>query len=140
MDTFIDIFLIFILAIVPIVTIAAAIIVVRKLVSKRVRLFYWSFALVSGITSFYLSYKYIYFINPNTRVHGWPIPTVIFQRHDESSNWLDFVGWGVYLAYPLNLIICLFLPSFLVIGVKVYSNRNSSNLPNKMHHTITDTF
>jgi hypothetical protein len=58
-----------------------------------------------------------YFSNPNTHVYGWPIPRVIFQRDTSDSPWLDYVGPTVVLAYPMNFVVYMFLPSLVFISI-----------------------
>jgi len=58
-----------------------------------------------------------YFWNPDTHVYGWPIPRVIFQRDTADSPWLDYVGPTVVLAYPMNFIVYMFLPSLVFISI-----------------------
>ena len=75
----------------------------------------------------YMTGFYQYEMNPNTIAHGWPIPTVIFQRDTPDGPWLDYVGPTTLLAYPLNYILFLFLPA-LILGVHTYiSNKLQKN-------------
>jgi len=79
-------------------------------------LYQWTTAvtglIVIGISYIYTFY-YIYYPDTNTRVHGWPIPVVIFQRSAPGERWLDFVGWTTVFGFPLNLI--LFVGTWLFI-------------------------
>ncbi len=61
--------------------------------------------LPAAIGSYFSTFRYHYFSNPNTQVFGWPIPMVIWQRDTPQSPWLDFVGPTLFLAYPLNLFV-----------------------------------
>jgi hypothetical protein len=63
------------------------------------------------VTTGYFSY----YSNPNTHVFGWPIPRVIFQRDTPDSPWLDYVGPTVALAYPMNFILYMFIPSVIFV-------------------------
>lgn len=64
-------------------------------------------AVVGMVTAYGLTFHYEYMANANTRVCGWPIPRVIFQRADATANWEDFVGAISFLAYPVNLALFL---------------------------------
>jgi hypothetical protein len=54
-----------------------------------------------------MTFRYSYYSDPNTRIFGWPVPTVIFQRDPPDGPWLDYVGLGTVLAFPINLILWL---------------------------------
>jgi len=98
-----------------IAVIAAMIKAASTSISKVLRLSYWSWFVVAvGICAF-TTFNYTYYTNPNTRFHGWPIPTVVFQRDDADSPWLDFVGPTTLLAYPMNLTIFLVVPSVILL-------------------------
>lgn len=76
---------------------------------------YLAIVVLAAIAAGISTYGYTYFANSNTRFHGWPIPTVVFQRADADAPWLDFVGPTVILAYPMNLTLFLFVPSLLFL-------------------------
>lgn len=78
---------------------------------------------VAAIGTFFTTFRYEYFSNENTRVYGWPVPGIIFQREDANSPWLDFVGPTLLLAYPMNLVIFMFLPSVVFIGLAFWRRR-----------------
>lgn len=61
--------------------------------------------LLSGGAAYWLTYKYQYFPNGNTRVYGWPIPWIVFQRHSPNDPFLDFVGPTYLLALPMNFLL-----------------------------------
>lgn len=98
-----------------IVVIAAFGKVVSKRVSPKLGLSYICFTVLAACAAAYTSFQYIYFTNPNTKFHGWPIPTVVFQRDDADSPWLDFICPMPYLSYPMNLILFLVIPSILLL-------------------------
>ena len=58
---------------------------------------------------------YSYYANPNTRVFGWPIPRVVFQRDTPTSPWFDYVGPTIVLAYPINFVVYMVIPSVTAI-------------------------
>ncbi|WP_145176164.1 hypothetical protein [Rubripirellula lacrimiformis] len=58
-------------------------------------------SLIGGAIAAYITtFRYTYLANANTRFHGWPVPTVIFQRDGPGEPWLDFIGPTIVLAYP----------------------------------------
>jgi len=66
--------------------------------------------------------------NENTFAYGWPVPTVVFQRDSPEGPWLDFIGWTMFLAYPLNYLALVVSPVILSLIVLVFQmckeNRN----------------
>lgn len=46
----------------------------------------------------------------NTYAYGWPVPRVVFQRESPEHQYLDYVGWTIILAYPLNYLIAIWIP------------------------------
>jgi hypothetical protein len=99
--------------------IAALVLVAQKRISPKIRNLYLAFLCIAICAAFYSSYIYVYFSNPNTRFHGWPVPYVVFQRDDVNSPWLDFIG-PPFLSYPMNLILFLVLPSILLLVWKCF--------------------
>lgn len=93
----------------------AAIVVAFGRLPRWVRVGYFSFFVADVIAAYFSTYRYIYYTNPNTRFHGWPIPWVIFQRDSATEPWLDFVGPTIILALPINFILFALLPSLAVI-------------------------
>jgi hypothetical protein len=65
---------------------------------------------------FLSTFQYEFFLNENTRVQGWPVPIIIFQRDNADAPWLDFVG------YPLNFCIFMLIPSVVFLAL-VYRHR-----------------
>ncbi len=95
--------------------ITALVKVLRGRVSKWLGFTYMSLVVAAGCIAAYTTFYIVYYANSNTRIHGWPIPTVIFQRDDAESPWLDFVGPTTILAYPMNIILFLIGPSILLL-------------------------
>ncbi|MCB1096342.1 MAG: hypothetical protein KDN22_12265 [Verrucomicrobiae bacterium] len=98
----------------------AVIIAIGKVASGRVSkwlgIIYLSLVVAAGCIAAFTTFHYVYFMDPNTRFHGWPIPTVVFQRVDADSPWLDFVGPTSFLAYPMNVILFLVGPSVVLLA------------------------
>ena len=70
---------------------------------------------------------YVYFSNDDTRVHGWPVPIVIFHRADSDSPWLDYVGFTILLGYPMNFVVFMAAPSLLLFALVWRRRRSGSN-------------
>ncbi|EMI52555.1 membrane protein [Rhodopirellula sallentina SM41] len=81
------------------------------------RLLYFAALTGSVIAAYFTTFHYTYLANANTRIHGWPVPTVVFQRDGLGKPWLDFVGPTVILAYPMNLVLFAFVPALMVLVV-----------------------
>ncbi|OHB67355.1 MAG: hypothetical protein A2V70_11515 [Planctomycetes bacterium RBG_13_63_9] len=64
--------------------------------------------------SYLLTFHFVYSANANTRVHGWPVPVVIFQRDAPDGPWWDYVGPTTVLAFPMNLVLLLGVWFFLL--------------------------
>ena len=90
------------------------------------RRLYFAFFGVANIAAYFTTFHYIYFANANTRFHGWPVPTVIFQRDGPDAPWLDFVGPTILLAYPMNLTLFAIIPSIVAVVLA----RRINNRPN----------
>ena len=103
----------FVLAI-ALVARAAGVVMIGR-VAKWVRVLYFAFVVATAIAAYFTTFRYTYYYNPNTRVHGWPIPFVVFQRDSAADPWLDFVGITSVLAYPMNLLLFNLLPSIAVL-------------------------
>ena len=94
--------------------------------SSLPRFFKFSMILLSlpaAIGSYFSTFRYQYFSNPNTQVFGWPIPMVIWQRDTPQSPWLDFVGPTLILAYPLNLFVFYGLALLLLWSIRLISKQ-----------------
>lgn len=99
------------------VVIRAAVIGFSRRTSRRLRMIYFGYVAVIVPVAYYTTFHFNYYANANTRMFGWPIPMYAFQRHDASSPWLDFVGPPVFIAYPLNLLLFIFLPSLVILFI-----------------------
>ncbi len=87
----------------------AAIVALSGRTPRWVRVLYlccFAAAIAAAIAAYFTTFRCVHYVSPNTRFHGWPIPTVVFQRNSPTSPWLDFVGPTVILAYLMNLL-CL---------------------------------
>ena len=102
---------------------AAGAVVSGRAASRGLRSAYAVVALVALAATVATTGFLSYFSNPNTHVYGWPIPRVIFQRDTATSPWLDYVGPAVVLAYPMNFIVYMFLPSIVFIGLALLKRR-----------------
>ena len=91
---------------------------------KRLKGIYIAILVICMVVAFVTTFLYVHSPNENTRVHGWPVPLVIFQRDGPNAPWLDFVGPTPALAYPINLILYLCLPSFLILVVAFCKGRS----------------
>ena len=97
------------------VAVWAAIVALSGRTPTWVRILYFGCFSAAAITAYFTTFHYIHYANANTRFHGWPIPSVVFQRDSPTSPWLDFVGPTVVLAYPMNLLLFVLLPSIVVL-------------------------
>ena len=86
--------------------------------NRKLRGLFAAIIVVAAVVAFYTTFYYEYYSNPNTRMFGWPIPRVVFQRTGPDAPWLDFVGWTILGAYPINSALFLIVPSivFLVLA------------------------
>ena len=76
---------------------------------------YWIVVILALVATVLMTGYFSYYSNPNTHVFGWPIPQVVFQRDNADSPWLDYVGPTVVLAYPMNFVIYMFVPSAIFV-------------------------
>ena len=93
----------------------AAIVALSSRTRLWVRVLYICCFVTAAVAAYFTTFHYVHYTNANTRFHGWPIPTVVFQRDSPTSPWLDFVGPTVILAYPMNLLLFVLLPSILAL-------------------------
>ena len=93
----------------------AVVIVMRGRLAKGIRVLSFCGFAAAAVAACYMTFYYTYDPRPNERIHGWPIPVVIFQRDNADTPWLDFVGIYSYLALPVNFILFALLPSLAVI-------------------------
>lgn len=66
--------------------------------------------------------------NENTFAYGWPVPRVVFQRHAPDGPWLDYIGWTMFLAYPLNYLALVFIPVFLGVIFLIFNKRRKNRI------------
>jgi hypothetical protein len=87
--------------------------------------YFWALAIAVVAASF-STFRYEYFKNENTRVCGWPVFIVIFQRDNADAPWLDFVGPTTLLGYPMNVALFMLIPSLLFLGLVYRQNWRAS--------------
>jgi hypothetical protein len=102
----------------------SAVFVFRGLAGTTARQIYIAVAIGIGATAYWSTFHYVYFWNANTRMHGWPVPYIIFQRDEADTRWDDFVGPTTVLALPMNFILFMFVPSLAFLGIALL----------KLHH------
>ncbi len=85
---------------------------------------------VAGL-AYVLTFYHVYTPNSNTRVHGWPIPVVVFQRDGPGEPWLDFVGPTMVLGFPMNLILLLGVWFFVlwILNIIITKTRKRTSEP-----------
>lgn len=91
-----------------------------RVASSQLRIAYVAVLLLTAGVAARTTFWYEYFPDENTRICGWPVPIVIFQRVSAEAPWLDYVGPTTLLGYPMNLAIFMFVPSALFV---YWSNR-----------------
>lgn len=86
-------------------------------------------ALAAGVAciAYWTTFRYVYFSNDNTRVHGWPVPIVVFQRADSDSPWLDYIGFTTVMGYSMNFVVFMAAPSLLLFAVEWWQRRRVPN-------------
>lgn len=86
-------------------------------------------ALAAGVAciAYWSTFRFVYFSNDDTRVHGWPIPIVVFQRADSDSPWLDYVGFTTLMGFPMNFVIFMAAPSLLLFTLVWRQRRRIPN-------------
>ena len=89
----------------------------RRQPSNPLRIVFAAIVVVIGVAAFWTTFRYSYYVNSNTKVCGWPIPIVVFQRDGPNAPWLDFIGWTVLGAYPVNFSLFLFIPSTVFVNL-----------------------
>ncbi len=75
-----------------------------------------------------MTFCYSYYTNANTRVCGFPVPIVVFQRSDPTSQWEDFVGPMTTWGYPVNLVLYTSFPSLIFLWL-VHRRRKRNQYP-----------
>ena len=99
---------------------ATVIVIFLHRLSGWLRFSYFIITFLTLVTAVLMTSAFSYYANPNTHVFGWPVPQVIFQRDTPTSPWLDYVGPTVFLAYPMNFIVYLCIPSvaFIILAMR----------------------
>jgi hypothetical protein len=87
---------------------------------------YWLFVFLAVSATVGMTGFFSYYPNPNAHVFGWPIARVVFQRNTAGSPWLDFVGPTLVLAYPMNFVLYMFVPSVIFLLVARRQKRDIS--------------
>ena len=106
---------------------AAIVVTFKARVSESVRGRYWLVVvLVLGATIGMTGY-FSYYANPNTHIFGWPIPRIIYQRHSADSPWLDYLGSTIVLAFPMNFILYMLVPSVVFLLIARRTKRGMQN-------------
>lgn len=93
--------------------------------SGRVASLYFITSLLALVAAFLVTSFFSYYPNQNTHIFGWPVPRVIFQRDTPTSPWLDYVGPTILLAYPMNFVVCMCLPSVAFIISAILRRKRS---------------
>jgi hypothetical protein len=79
--------------------------------------------LAVGAVTWYMTYRYKYMPHEDKKIHGWPVPSLIFQRSTSDGRWLDYVGPNVILAYPINYVFYLSIPTLLLTVYTLILNK-----------------
>jgi hypothetical protein len=109
---------------------SATAVVINNTGGTAVRWAYIGVAIPVTIASYWMTFSYAYSPNENTRVCGWPIPIVVFQRDNADARWLDFVGPTVILGLPMNLVFFMFVPALAFLCIAhVRRGRKKKQLP-----------
>lgn len=102
---------------------------IAGIIPTWLRLLHLTTLVGSAFAAYFTTFYYTYHANANTRFHGWPVPTVIFQRDGPGQPWLDFVGPTVILAYPMNLVLFAFVPALVVFVIFLFRKRPQTQAP-----------
>ena len=116
-----------ILAATPLVLVALAHALFSRRTKTPFRVAFISLAAGVACIAYWTTFRYVYFSNDNTRVHGWPVPIVVFQRADSDSPWLDYVGFTTPLGYPMNFVVFMAAPSLLLFALVWWQRRQVPN-------------
>ena len=93
----------------------AKVVVVDLKAGKLGSVSYITISAIVACCAYWATYDYDYYQDSNTHVHGWPVPTIIFQRDNAASPWLDFVGPTMVLGLPMNFILFMLVPSLICL-------------------------
>jgi hypothetical protein len=102
---------------------AAAVVTFGRNFSARLCASFWIIAFVAVVAAVGTTSGVRYYADPNTIIHGWPVPQIIFQRDSPTAPWLDFVGPLLILAYPMNFILYMAIPSLAFVLVYLWKRR-----------------
>jgi hypothetical protein len=105
---------------------AAIVVIFEPLLSGLAARSYFIIVLLTLLAAFLVTSFFSYYSDPNTHIFGWPVPRVIFQRDTPTSPWLDYVGPTIVLAYPMNFITYMFVPSVAFIILSIRRRRRAS--------------
>jgi hypothetical protein len=94
----------------------------------KLRNSYFALLAIAMLAAAWRTYGFEYHSNENTRIQGWPVPAIVFQRDDPGAPWVDFVGPTTILALPMNFIAFMPVPSVVVLGLAHWRNRKESTL------------
>ena len=112
-----EILLLGILAATPLVLVALAYALFSRQIKTAVRVAFIAWGAGAACVAYWTTFRCVYFSNDNTRVHGWPVPIVVFQRADSDSPWLDYVGPTTLMGYPMNFALFMAAPSLLLLAL-----------------------
>jgi hypothetical protein len=119
------------LAIVAVDIWAALLVIFGRNVRRWLSRSYFIVVPLAFIAAFLVTSFFSYSSNPNPHVYGWPVPRVIFQRDTPTSPWLDYIGPTIVLAYPMNFILYMFVPSVAaIVFILVWRRRDRKRRPN----------
>ncbi len=120
------------LAIVAVDIWAVILVVVGRSVRRWFGFSYCVILLLAFIAAFLMTSLFSYYTNQNTHVFGWPVPRVVFQRDTPTSPWLDYIGPTIVLAYPMNFILYMFIPSVgVIISILLWRRRDRRQRPDR---------
>ena len=93
---------------------------------------YMMLMIVALAASYFTTFRYEYYANSNTRIHGWPVPAVIFQREGPDAPWLDYIGWNAIAAFPANAALYAFIPSLFFFAICRRHRKRHNNETQKL--------
>jgi hypothetical protein len=96
---------------------------------KRLKSIYVAILVLCGVAAYLTTFLYVYSTNKNTRVCGWPIARMAYQRDGPDAPWLDYFGPTILFAYPMNLILYSSLPSLLILLLLVFRKQKDCARP-----------
>ena len=96
---------------------------------KRLMGIYIAALVLCAVVAYLTTFLYVYSPNENTRVCGWPIARMAYQRDGPGAPWLDYFGPTILFAYPMNLILYSSLPSLLILLLLVFRKQKNCARP-----------